>query len=238
MLGGPAPPGHAPHLGGEGVSLLGRGPWGSRCCPRRQCVQVPLQQWFPGSAPLLRWGPRSRGDSPPHRHGLGGQWKRFEPCSALEAPGAAPNSPSRISWRVSEPPNPLDTQMLPPTPHCSQYQCRSAPRPPHGHSCAVPMPQQGSHSARSRCLCSACHLARWALSQGRSGFCPHGAGHVHNPAPSRPQHCPAGPSCHRILSPSAQHATPQAGQHTGWAHQPDELGRGLQWKAPGQERSP
>lgn len=132
-------------------------------------------------------------------------------------------------------PTPWHPDSVPPAPPCRQYQCRSALRPPHGHSCAVPTPQRGSRSARSQSLCSACHPARWARSPGRSGFCPRGAGLFHSPAPSRPRCRPAGPSCHHILSPSVQHATPPADRHTGWARRPAEPGRGLQWKPPGQK---
>lgn len=126
-------------------------------------------------------------------------------------------------------PTPVDPTPAPDHPHPlhPRYQCRSIPHLPRGRSCAVPMPQQGSRSARPRSPCNPCHPARWAQSLGHSGFCPRVAGPVHSLAPSRLQCHPADPSCHRTLSPSVQHATPPTGQHTGWVHRPDELETGL-----------
>ena len=60
---GDAPP-HpmpAPHLCSEGASLF----------PGRGCVRAPLQRWSPWPGPPPRWGPRSRGDSPPRLRSLG-----------------------------------------------------------------------------------------------------------------------------------------------------------------------
>lgn len=89
------------------------------------------------------------------------------------------------------------------------------------------MSPRGSHSARSHFPYSPCHPTRWAQCQGHSGFCLLGAGPFRNPAPSRPLWHPGGPSCHHRLSPRVRHATPLVGQHTCWAHQPDEPGRDL-----------
>lgn len=87
------------------------------------------------------------------------------------------------------------------------------------------MSPRGSHSVTSHFPYSPCHPTRWAQCQGHSGFCLLGAGPFRNPVPSRPLWHPGGPSCHHRLSPRARHATPLAGQHTCWAHQPDEPGR-------------
>lgn len=86
LHGGPAAAGHAPHLGPGGASSLGRGPQGSGCCPRRQCVQAPLQRGCPGPGPLRRWGPRSRRGSPPRQRGLGRNRERSGPVRPRRCP--------------------------------------------------------------------------------------------------------------------------------------------------------
>ena len=90
----PPHPTPAPHLCSEGASLLGQGPLGSPSFPGRGCVRAPLQRWSPWPGPPLRWGPRSRGDSPPRLRSLGRKGGRGEPrpvsgvltTAALEAP--------------------------------------------------------------------------------------------------------------------------------------------------------
>lgn len=205
----------APHFWGGGPRAMGTAPGDS--VSRHPCSGGPLGQVLsrggvpgPGGIVLLigvALGEIGRDLGPVQPH-----WSLALLQTPLpDPPGVTLGSPT--SWHPDS---------VPPALPCCQYQCRSAPRPPHGHSCAVPMPQRGSRSARSQSLCSARHPARWARSQGHSGFCPRGAGFVHSPAPSRPRCRPAGPSCHRTLSPSVQHATPPADRHTGWVRQPAE----------------